>query len=205
MVRDDGRRKIRLYCPSVSKMIEWAAWNDQRLDFGSIAGAFGLEPWTVKLNGHFISRDIDLMASCVTWRSLLAFFSAKGLSTGRDEADALFVDGNPSKVGNKRTHYDPQDELNCNDLGHIRNKKLKDKCSGMGNFVATPCGCNKRTLLSEDTTTHLLKKLKLNIDDSFGRQGGVSKTPLKCSFISDGLKRTREDDMIASASCKKIR
>lgn len=35
-----------------------------------------------------------------------------------------------------------------------------------------------------------------------GRQGGVSGMQ---SFMSDdGLKRTREDDMIASASCKKI-
>ncbi|KFK38169.1 hypothetical protein AALP_AA3G077900 [Arabis alpina] len=203
MVRDDGRRKIRLYCPSVSKMIDWVAWNNQRLDFMSIAGAFGLEPATVKLNGHFISRDIDLIASCVTWQSLLAYFSAKGLSTGKDEADALFVDGKLSKVGTKRTHYDPQEEVTSNDLGPIRNKKLKDKCSGLGKFVVTTCGCNKRKLLPEDTTTHLLKKLKLNIDDNFGRQSGTSKTPLKCSFISHGLKRTREDDMIASASCKR--
>lgn len=101
MVGDGGRRKIRLFCPSVSKMIECVAWIDQRLDFGSIAAAFGLEPSTVKLNGHFISRGIDLVASCVTWQSLLAFFSAKGLSTGKDEADALLVDGKLSKVGAK--------------------------------------------------------------------------------------------------------
>lgn len=38
-----------------------------------------------------------------------------------------------------------------------------------------------------------------------GRQSEIGKTPLKCSFTSDGLKRTREDDMIASTSRKKIR
>lgn len=98
---DEDWRKIRLLCPSVSKVIDWVAWNDQKLDFKSIAAAFGLEPSTVKLNGHFISRDNDLVASCVTWKSLLAFFSAKGLSTGKDGAGALLVDGKLSKVGTK--------------------------------------------------------------------------------------------------------
>ncbi|CAH8290816.1 unnamed protein product [Eruca vesicaria subsp. sativa] len=191
---DQGWRKIRLLCPSVSKVIDWVAWNDQKLDFKSIAAAFGLEPSSVKLNGHFISRDSDLVASCVTWKSLLAFFSAKGLSTGKEGAGALVVDGKLSKVGTKRAHSDPQS------LGLNRNKKLKDKCS-----VEEPLfsGCNKRKLLSEDVNS--FKKLKLNMGDSLGRQSGVGKTPLKCSFISDGLKRTREDDMISSTSRKKIR
>lgn len=85
---------------------------------------------------------------------------------------------------------DPQEDLTCNDLDLIKPKKLKAKSSGMIIFV-TPCGfeylvmsldlnvsfssvgeslisgCNKRKLLSEDT--HLLKKLKLNLDDSFGK------------------------------------
>lgn len=99
MTGDTGRRKIKLYCPSVSKIVEWVAWNDQKLDFRAIAAAFGLEPSTVKLNGHFIIRGIDLMATCVTWQSLLAFFSAKGLSTGIHEA--LLVHGKLSKLGTK--------------------------------------------------------------------------------------------------------
>ncbi|KAJ0234113.1 hypothetical protein HA466_0276550 [Hirschfeldia incana] len=193
---DEGWRKIRLLCPSVSKVIDWVAWNDQKLDFKSIAAAFGLEPSTVKLNGHFISRDNDLVASCVTWKSLLAFFSAKGLSTGKDGAGALLVDGKLSKVGSKRAHSDPQEEdISINNLGLNRNKKLKDKCSVEESLLS---GCNKRKFLSEDM--HSFKKLKLNMGDSLGRQSGV-----KCSFTSDGLKRTREDDMIASTSRKKIR
>ncbi|KAJ4893075.1 Uncharacterized protein Rs2_19869 [Raphanus sativus] len=190
---DEDWRKIRLLCPSVSKVIDWVAWNDQKLDFKSIAAAFGLEPSTVKLNGHFISRDNDLVASCVTWKSLLAFFSAKGLSTGKDGAGALLVDGKLSKVGTKRAYSDPQ---TINDLGLNRNKKLKDKCSIEEPLLS---GCNKRKLLSEDM--HSFKKLKLYMGDSSGIQSGV-----KCSFTSDGLKRTREDDMmIASTSRKKIR
>ncbi|KAF2560146.1 hypothetical protein F2Q68_00018155 [Brassica cretica] len=200
---DEGWRKIRLLCPSVSKVIDWVAWNDQKLDFKSIAAAFGLEPSTVKLNGHFISRDNDLVASCVTWKSLLAFFSAKGLSTGKDGAGALLVDGKLSRVGTKRAYSGSQEDITINNLGLNRNKKLKDKCSVSAGDEPLLSGSNKRKLLSEDM--HSLKKLKLNMGDSSGRQSEVGKTPLKCSFTSDGLKRTREDDMIASASCKKIR
>ncbi|CAA7013922.1 unnamed protein product [Microthlaspi erraticum] len=206
MVGEEGRRKmIRLFCPSASKIIDWVAWNDQKLDFKAIAAAFELEPSTVKLNGHFISRGIDLLATCVTWQSLLAFFSARGFSTGEDESGALFVDGKLCKVGTKRAHSDPQEDITCNDLGLIRNKKLKDKCSVEEPLVS---GGNKRKLLSEDR--HSLKKLKLSMGDSCGkyvagRQGGNSKTPLKCSFISDGLKRTREDEMIVTSACKRTR
>ncbi|KAL0900711.1 hypothetical protein Bca101_084672 [Brassica carinata] len=166
---DEGWRKIRLLCPSVSKIIDWVAWNDQKLDFKSIAAAFGLEPATVKLN-------------------------AKGLSTGKDGAGPLLVDGKLSRVGTKRAHFDPHEDITVNNLGLNRNKKLKDKCSVEECLLS---GCNKRKFLSEDRLSS--KKLKLNMGDSLGSGG---KT---CSFTSDGLKRTREDDMIASTSRKKIR
>lgn len=227
MAGDEGRRKIKLFCPSVSKIVDWVAWNDQKLDFRGIAAAFGLEPSTVKLNGHFISRGIDLVATCVTWQSLLAFFSSKGLPTGKHEADALLVQGKLCRVGTKSeflsylisrqknnktsnlnsfcntwlmidfpgAHSDHQEDLTCNDLSLIKPKKLKAKCSGMiillhlivltfeylvmtydwliwkFSFSSVGAslisGCNKRKLLSEDT--HSLKKLKLNMDDSFGK------------------------------------
>lgn len=95
------KRNIKLYCPAISKLIELVAWDEQRLDLGSIARAFGLEPNTLKLNGHFISRGVDLISSSVTWKSLLSFFSSRGLSTGTTDSDALIVDGKLSKLGSK--------------------------------------------------------------------------------------------------------
>jgi hypothetical protein len=86
----------------VSSISSFFAWDEQRLDLGSIARTFGLDPSTLKLNGYFISRGADLISSSVTWRSLLSFFSAKGLSTGKDDKEALIVDGKLSKVGTKR-------------------------------------------------------------------------------------------------------
>ncbi|CAI8605672.1 unnamed protein product [Vicia faba] len=38
----------------------------QKIDFGSIAKAFGLDPSALKLNGYFISRGIDLISSSKT-------------------------------------------------------------------------------------------------------------------------------------------
>lgn len=97
-------KTIQLFCPSVSKLIWFVAWDSQKLDIGSISRMFGLDPSTVKLNGHFISRGVDLVSSSVTWRSLLSFFSSKGLSTGTDDhKGALIVDGKLCKVGSKST------------------------------------------------------------------------------------------------------
>lgn len=98
----DEPRTVKLFCPSLTKLTQLVAWDDQKLDLGSIARTFGLDPSTLKINGHFISRGVDLIASSVTWRSLLSFFSSKGLSTGKDENDAIIIDGKLSKVGAKR-------------------------------------------------------------------------------------------------------
>lgn len=95
-------RIIKLFCPSASKTVSFVAWDKQRLNLGSIAWTFGLDPATLKLNGHFISRGVDLFASSVTWNNLLSFFSARGLCTGKNDQDALVVDGKLIKVGTKR-------------------------------------------------------------------------------------------------------
>ena len=93
---------IKLLCPSLSKLAEVVAWEDQRIDLGSISRAFGLDPSTLRLNGHFISRGLDLIASSLTWNSLLSFFSSKGFSTGKHQSDALLVTGKLCKLPLKR-------------------------------------------------------------------------------------------------------
>lgn len=90
-------REITLFMSSpslpASKIVQLVTCDDKKIDFGSIAKAFGLDPSTVKLNGYFISRGIDLLSSSLTWNSLLSFFSVKGLSTGKHNHDALLVTG----------------------------------------------------------------------------------------------------------------
>lgn len=93
-------REIKLLCPSISKIVvSIMVWEEERLDLGSIARVFGLDPSTLKINGHFISRGVDLIASSVTWKSLLSFFSARGFSTA-----PLILEGKLSEVGSKSKH-----------------------------------------------------------------------------------------------------
>lgn len=97
---------ISLICPAVSlsKVVHLMALEDQRIDLGLVSRSFGLDPLTIKINGHFISRGLDFIASSVTWKSLISFFSDRGLSTGISSTEPLRVDGKLCKVGTKRFH-----------------------------------------------------------------------------------------------------
>ena len=98
----ERKRTVKLFCPTLSKSVPFVAWDEHRLDLGSISRAFSLDPSTLRLNGHFIGRGADLVASSVTWKSLLCFFSSRGLPAGSSDADAIIVDGKLSKTGTKR-------------------------------------------------------------------------------------------------------
>ncbi|KAG5567287.1 hypothetical protein RHGRI_002745 [Rhododendron griersonianum] len=145
----ERKRTVKLFCPSLSKAIALVAWEEQRLDLGSISRAFGLDPATLKLNGHFIGRGVDLIASSVTWKSLLSFFSSRGLSTGETDSGALIVDGKLSRIGTKRAHeqayvengicceierpscsINTRPRLEDEDTNFLKSKRLKERNSG---------------------------------------------------------------------------
>ncbi|XP_008794611.2 LOW QUALITY PROTEIN: uncharacterized protein LOC103710593 [Phoenix dactylifera] len=65
---------------------------DRGVDLGAVGRALGLDPSTVRLNGHFLSRGPDLVSS-VTWGSLLSFFASRGFPSGRSDHDAVVVQG----------------------------------------------------------------------------------------------------------------
>ncbi|KAG6661041.1 uncharacterized protein LOC122303680 isoform X3 [Carya illinoinensis] len=182
---------VRLFCPLLAKTVPFVVWEEQRLDLGYIAWTFGLDPATLKLNSHFIGRGVDLIASSVTWNSLLSFFSARGFPTGKDDQDALVVDGKLVKVGTKRLH-DPRDSVNGScyvteyevdgsnrrpqpgDLNLVKNKRLKDISSDIeerGNYVPN----------------------------------AITHTEFACSYMSENLKRRREDEAFLASPCKRIR
>ncbi|KAF3435959.1 hypothetical protein FNV43_RR23051 [Rhamnella rubrinervis] len=223
-------RTIKLYCPSLSKIVQFMAWEEQRLDLGSIAGGFGLEPSTLKLNSHFISRGVDLISTSVTWKSLLSFFSSKGLPTGKDNDNALIVDGKLSKVGTKRVH-EPEDAVNgfCytnvpvevasigeparEDINLLNHKRRKESSSGCeagncGGCTYNGIGFKRKQVLEE---LSLLKKLKIYdvCTDMPGRGNEHSKSTsssqLRCSSLSGNMKRMREDEAIVAAPYKRIR
>ncbi|XP_030547806.1 uncharacterized protein LOC115753371 isoform X2 [Rhodamnia argentea] len=208
-------RTIKLRCPPLSRTVTIAARDEQRLDLGSIARAFGLDPQTLKLNGHFVSRGADLVSPSVTWRSLLSFFSSKGLPTGGDGGDALLVDGKLLRIGSKRGH-DPE--------GMMGRPKHDEDCSGQSRrqseevHISKPtkkskiddsdcrCRCfsmtdnglgSKRKHLSEEVS--LLKRLKINDASSdFGS--------FVCRYMGENLKRLRDDGRgVTYASSKRVR
>ncbi|KAL1340969.1 uncharacterized protein [Arachis hypogaea] len=189
-------REIKLLCPSLSKVANIIAWDENKIDLGAIAKAFGIEPSTLKLNGHFISRGVDLISCSVTWKSLISFFSSKGLSTGNNLGDALLVTGKFCKLANKREH-EPQDFEN----GNGKVIESENSCSG------------KRTRL-EAFNLQWNKKLKDGNsglpadtqDKGDNLSGGISRSPFTCSQTSKNLKRIRDDDdAIVAAQCKRTR
>ncbi|XP_015939127.1 uncharacterized protein LOC107464688 [Arachis duranensis] len=220
-------REIKLLCPSLSKVANIIAWDENKIDLGAIAKAFGIEPSTLKLNGHFISRGVDLISCSVTWKSLISFFSSKGLSTGNNLGDALLVTGKFCKLANKREH-EPQDFENGNgkviesenscsgkrtrlEAFNLQwNKKLKDGNSG--ETLDDLC-CKRKQPLEG---FNLFKKLKSDNkksglpadtqDKGDNLSGGISRSPFTCSQTSKNLKRIRDDDdAIVAAQCKRTR
>ncbi|XP_047308891.1 uncharacterized protein LOC124912331 [Impatiens glandulifera] len=170
----DRKRIIKLFFPSVPhNIVPFVVWEEQRLDLGSIARLFDLQPSTLKLNGHFISRGIDFIASSVTWKSLLSFFSSRGFSTGSSDADALLVDGKRLIIGTKRSHYPPTEDneaawLSSNVEGENLFKKKRVVVSQNSGYNEHQSGiiCNsgeigeKRKWQYEDTTAY--KRTKTN-------------------------------------------
>ncbi|KAL7263930.1 hypothetical protein ACSBR1_001979 [Camellia fascicularis] len=178
----ERKRSVKLLCPSLSKkaVVPFVVWDDERLDLGSIARTFGLDPWTLKLNGHFVSRGVDLIALSVTWKSLLSFFSSRGLSTGATDSDPLIVHGHLSKLPTKRAH-DPADVENgiCYAIEHqssrvntrpqledtifLNKKRRKESCSGNIDWDNEINKCDgfglKRKQCSEDVSP--LKRIRM--------------------------------------------
>nr|GFB99133.1 hypothetical protein [Tanacetum cinerariifolium] len=92
---------LTLNCPKLSRAVQLVACDDEKIDLGYIARMFGLDPTTVKLNGYFLSRGVDFVACSMTWKSLLSFFSKRGIHTGSSGDGGLVVDGKVLKSGYK--------------------------------------------------------------------------------------------------------
>ncbi|MCL7049581.1 hypothetical protein MKW94_009171 [Papaver nudicaule] len=126
MSSDKKSRTVKLFCPSLSKLVPWVIKKeDENLDLGLIATTFGLEPSTLKINNHFISRGADFVSSSVTWKSLLSFFASRGLTTGSNEHDVIVIDGRISKPGTKRGRSNPWEI--------VRGDDRSSECSGLSN------------------------------------------------------------------------
>lgn len=225
---EDKKKLIKLYCPSMAKLAQMVAWEEQKLDLGYISRAFGLDPTTVKINGHFIARGVDFVASSVTWKSLFSFFSARGLSTGSSDSDALTVDGKLSKLGSKRPH-DPSGpgngvlitgqaggtsysskELHLDNPDFVGQKRLKDSNAGKDQINAFNSYRMKRKSVFGDaiplkrerrnsTTTGLEER---KYDDL--QKTTILNNKYGCRTQKGNMKRLGEEDFV-TAPQKRIR
>ncbi|KAH7438348.1 hypothetical protein KP509_04G011300 [Ceratopteris richardii] len=72
----------------------YVAAHDCGVDVGDLASQLSLEPSSVRFNGHFISRNANLVSS-LTWRELLTFFQSKNLQSGSHPLNPMEVQGRP--------------------------------------------------------------------------------------------------------------
>ncbi|OVA01630.1 hypothetical protein BVC80_9073g65 [Macleaya cordata] len=207
-VEKNTSRTIKLFCPSVSKLVPWVVTlEEQKLDLGSIAKTFGIEPSTLKLNG---------------------------LSTGTNDHDALIVDGKICKSGTKRVRspsdFESRDHQtsDCNGLSSDRKpqveddnqfKKIKmnesnrgahqlsdgDIIGGHEDTKHNGLGVKRKKPMED---VHPLKKKKMNKSNSGSKTNlpiTISSVRSACSCINGSLKRLRLDEMIMAAPSKRNR
>lgn len=198
-----GEKIIHLLCPSLSKAIQLVAGEEQKVDLGSIARAFGLDPNTLKLNGYFVSRGADLIASSVTWKSLIGFFSARGLPTGASASAALLVHGKLSKIGSKRSHD------NTSEMCYLRDSKRTqhEQCSVPGLVDSRQHNglCLKRKWRLEDPKRTSSDEAVSGSGLQENKGGAFKIGRFSCSIISKNLKRMRIDEIVAAPPVKKLR
>lgn len=226
----EKRMTVKLFCPSLSKVVSYVAREDQRLDLGSIARTFGLDPWSVKLNGHFISKGRDFISSSLTWNSLLSFFSSRSLPTGAVDANPLIVDGKLCRPGTKRLHDpadDHEDVLACSkphledSLKKIKLRETNSGCKDEDNLMIKRNGFGSKRKESVGDVNQP-KKLRVHATESGPgtnlsyRQSScfqgskdtlpssILNTQFQCSH-SENMKRMREDETVIPPFCKRTR
>eukprot|EP00268_Persea_americana_P028050 TRINITY_DN27287_c0_g1_i2.p1 TRINITY_DN27287_c0_g1~~TRINITY_DN27287_c0_g1_i2.p1 ORF type:complete len:242 (-),score=45.32 TRINITY_DN27287_c0_g1_i2:202-927(-) len=226
-----GSRTIKLFCPALSKLVPFVALEDHGLDMGTIAQTFGLDPSTLRLNGHFLSRGANLISS-VTWNSLLSFFAARGFSTGSSDRDAVVVDGKPcaqdpgwhdsSSSANTKTRTIEDDNVGIKrkrrlEDANLLEKRKRENSKSVCNATVNTGNTNPRTVeddsiikqKSGSDDVNLLRKRRMDQCES-GKLVNLSNvvptiTQFTCSSISRNLKRPREDDLVLSAATPKRR
>ncbi|KAL6616611.1 hypothetical protein ACP70R_038881 [Stipagrostis hirtigluma subsp. patula] len=182
------------------------------VDLASVGRALGLDPATVRLNGYFLSRGPGHVSSAVTWRALLAFFAARGLPTGAHAAAPVAVHGRPA--ASPPPPSDPTSLLCSKRKSGVEVQKYPKKCKPQDNS-STPSKPN-HDLLSDEIILGLKRRLRLEDTCPAKKIKQVEHSPVKgadtqqpvkfsCSFVNGHGKRPRDEEMVTSLSCKRVR
>ncbi|XP_042435607.1 uncharacterized protein LOC122021552 [Zingiber officinale] len=187
--------------PGGGKLAAIPVSTDGGVDLGAVGRALGLEPSSVRLNGHFVSRGPDFVSS-LTWGSLLDFFACRGLPHGASELDPVVVQGKPSIVPD---HLCFKRKMTLEDeTPHKKNKFNQDKSSFIrgreGDLDETDSLCIKRKLKLEDDCQKI-------VDCSSGIKHELFKPLTVVSFgcVNGHGKRSRQHDLVPEFPCKRVR
>ncbi|OEL21663.1 hypothetical protein BAE44_0017316 [Dichanthelium oligosanthes] len=178
------------------------------VDLARVGLALGLDPASVRPNGYFLSRGPGHVCSAVTWRALLAFFAARGLPTGADAAAPVAVDGKPAAPPASTSD---STNLVCSKRRselEVERRPKKSKPQENRSSISK----RRDDVLSEEIILGLKRRLRL--DDTIPPKKikqveycSDTQQPVKfsCSFVNANGKGPRDEEMITSLSCKRVR
>ncbi|KAG1363439.1 hypothetical protein COCNU_11G002660 [Cocos nucifera] len=204
---------------NVGKLATLLIAGDRGVDLGAVGRALGLDPSTVRLNGHFLSRSPDLVSS-VTWRSLLSFFASRGFPSGSSDRDAVLVQGKPAATqGLQFSDLEDGNYLSFKRKVRLENERpLKKKRVTEGNSCMLEVGdgqlsdddslCIKRRLKLEDNNSFKKRKTAECNSDSINEQCKletvVPKTGFSYGCINEHGKLLREEETVPTIPCKRV-
>lgn len=170
------------------------------VDLGGVGRALGLEPSTVRLNGHFVSRGVDLVSK-LSWNSLFSFFAARGLPAGGSLLDPIVVQGKPiANTGLKR-------KVTTKDENPYKRSRMVEGCSkeqNIGNeqLADNKCLCIKRQLKLVDDRPSKKGKIGDIISDchSSSNKKNAGRLVLKSEDTVEDEKIPRKNRFLESSA-----
>lgn len=218
---------VKLRHAAFERVLDFVATEDAKLDVGTIARTFGLNPSSVKFNDIYVSRGSDFISS-VTWSDILGYFVKKGYSTGKSEQDPILVDGKPCDPSGAWIHVNRLEDQNLcktEDAGHggkrripledsmnvnvLKKRKILEENFGGNKYY------NKRADLEDAGEMDVVKKqMRFHCDsdvdikshlqqNEYIVQNGGDSQNLNCNM--ELKKRRRSDETLAFSPCKRAR
>ncbi|KAG0480921.1 hypothetical protein HPP92_011779 [Vanilla planifolia] len=191
---------------------------DAGVDLGAVGRVLGIESSSVRLNGHFVSRGLDLV-STLSWESLLSFFATRGHPVGSSLVDAIVVEGKPVVQGWNSSsnvndgHLFLKRKNTINDTMSPKRCRVLEGSSNMHNVgieqeIDDVCCIKRQLKLEEELPSKKGKndKCTLGLLKEASKLSTISaETGSNCSFVNEFGKRLRVDDICNALSSKKVK